>query len=267
MNGDEDSVRQALMTEVALLDKGTIFSVVEFGADGITGWEVWQDKAGVPRARHWPCEPASDRTDPSVLYEHRLRPLTTGRRLLIIFDALHELYADAFEVLRAARPEAPVYYCTVPLASLLRDVIAEIPLTCWYELVVLRQTESRRLVLDSRQLFPPGAQRGYREQFRIRCEPSDEHGTVFAVVAVRLAASSLSRPVHRHRPGRLRADGGAPADGACRFPGAARKAANRAAQMAFPRQRCSRQARSPSANSSGVRHRGQRPDGPVPQAN
>lgn len=172
------------MTEVALLDKGTIFSVVEFGADGITGWEVWQDKAGVPRARHWPCEPASDRTDPSVLYEHRLRPLTTGRRLLIIFDALHELYADAFEVLRAARPEAPVYYCTVPLASLLRDVIAEIPLTCWYELVVLRQTESRRLVLDSRQLFPPGAQRGYREQFRIRCEPSDEHGTVFAVVAV-----------------------------------------------------------------------------------
>jgi hypothetical protein len=31
-------------------------------------------------------------------------------------------------------------------------------------------------------LFPPGAPQGYPQQVRVRCEPGDRHGTVFAVV-------------------------------------------------------------------------------------
>lgn len=55
-------------------------------------------------------------------------------------------------------------------------------LTQWYELVVLRRTQSGRLVLEGCPLFPPSAQPGDLQSFAIRCEPSDENGTVFAVV-------------------------------------------------------------------------------------
>ncbi len=183
VNGDEDSVRHALRTEVALLNEAAIFTVIEFGGDGIIGWEVRQDATKAPRATHWPAVPLSDWPDPGILYERKLRPLITGKRLLTVFSAPYEQYADVFGVLRSARPEAAVYHCTVPLATLLRDVIASTPLALCYELVVLRQFRSGRLMLDGCQLFEPGAERGRRCQFRIRCETADSRGTVFAVVA------------------------------------------------------------------------------------
>src|SRR5208282_5931336 len=94
-----------------------------------------------------------------------------------------EGYAGVFDVLHARRPDARVFYHADPLNGLLRGIIANAPLTQWHELVVLRRTRSGRLVFDSCQLFPPGAERGSQQTLQIWCEPSGEHGTVFAVVA------------------------------------------------------------------------------------
>jgi hypothetical protein len=52
-----------------------------------------------------------------------------------------------------------------------------------YELVVLRRVQSGRLSLAGTPLFPVGAHRGDSSPVTIRCEPGDESGTVFAVVA------------------------------------------------------------------------------------
>ena len=49
--------------------------------------------------------------------------------------------------------------------------------------MVLRRTGLGRLVLKGCQLFPPGAEAGDSQPFAIRCEPSDQYGTAFAVVA------------------------------------------------------------------------------------
>ena len=167
-----------------MLREGLAFTVVEFGADGITAWEIARDRNGTPKARHWPAVRPALSDDPGVLYDRKLSWLTSaGSRLLLVSSSPDELYATVFDVVRSARPDAPIYYSAIPLAEVLREIIAGTPLTHWYKLVVLRPTRSGRLVFESCQLFPPDAAHGYQHQFQIRCEPSDEHGTVFAVVA------------------------------------------------------------------------------------
>ena len=84
--------------------------------------------------------------------------------------------------LRSAYPAAPAFECPDLLDDLLRQAIADVPLTRWYELVVLHRSRSGQLVLTGCQLFPPAAQRGDRRPLTIHCEPSDENGTVFAVI-------------------------------------------------------------------------------------
>lgn len=71
-----------------------------------------------------------------------------------------------------------------PLDDSLGRGIADDTLTHAYELVVLRRTRSGHLMLGGYQLFPHSARRGDCKTFTIRCGPSYENGTVFAVVAV-----------------------------------------------------------------------------------
>jgi hypothetical protein len=183
MSGEDDAVDHALVAELAALTEGAVFKVAEFGIDGVVVWEVRRDSNGTPQARQRPPLPASPATDPAIFYEQHLGPLIgTRSRLLIVCSAADERPNDMFEMLSRVRPDARVYSCGVPLAARLRDVIRDSPLTRWYELVVLRQTRSGRLRMDGHPLFPPGAQRGYSQQFKIRCEPGDPRGTVFAVV-------------------------------------------------------------------------------------
>ena len=56
-------------------------------------------------------------------------------------------------------------------------------LTDWYSLVSLRRSRSGTLELDLVPVFPPGTTSGERVQVTARCGRTDEHGTVFAVVA------------------------------------------------------------------------------------
>jgi hypothetical protein len=53
----------------------------------------------------------------------------------------------------------------------------------WYNVAGLRRAPSGSLHWDLVPLFPPGAPSGSEVTFTARCAPSDEYGTVFAVIA------------------------------------------------------------------------------------
>jgi hypothetical protein len=53
----------------------------------------------------------------------------------------------------------------------------------WYNVMGLRRSPSGNLHLGLLPLFAPGTPSGERVSFTARCAPTDEHGTVFAVVA------------------------------------------------------------------------------------
>ena len=96
-----------------------------------------------------------------------------------------------------------------------------LPSSLWYELVLLRRRRSGRLEFTAQQLFLPEARRGDTRQFTVRCEPSDDNGTVFAVAArdaafefqlVSMASAKVPPGTYRLiatllRPGRVRFDG------------------------------------------------------------
>lgn len=185
MSAQGHAADRALRAELAELTEGAVFKIAEFGEEGVVVWEVRRDGNGTPlAARLGPPVPASPGTGSGGFYGERLSPLTgAGSRLLIVWSAARaERPDEMFEMLRDARPDAPCCSSDTPVAVLLREAIRDSPLTRWYELVVLRRSRSGRLGMDGHPLFPPGAQRGYRCQFRIRCEPGGSRGTVFAVV-------------------------------------------------------------------------------------
>lgn len=183
MNEDDESVRQALVAELALLrEDGAAFTVAEFGVNDIVVWKVHRDGNGTPQARRWPPVSPPPWTDPRLFYEQKLSPLIGAESRLFIVRNSADHRPEMFDAVRTVRRDAPVHRCAAPMEILLREAIRDSPLTRWYELVVLTQTRTGRLGLDSHQLFPPEAARGYSQQLRIRCEPSDDHGTVFAVV-------------------------------------------------------------------------------------
>lgn len=186
MNGDDEAVRNALSIELARLEDGAAFTVIEFGANGFVVWHVCRDENGTPQAT-MSALPASSVADPQAFYHEQLGPLLEDAGPLVVCGSLSEPPADVLDLLRTAHG-APVYACGTPAETLLREAIREAPLTRWYELVVLRQEptghpEAGRLRLHSRQLFPPGARLGHSsDPFRISCAPTDDRGTVFAVV-------------------------------------------------------------------------------------
>jgi hypothetical protein len=196
VSGDEEAVHETLLTELRLLRDKAVLKVSEFGISGVVVWTVERDRNGTPQARQsLPLPAATWSDDPALCYEQRLRPRIGGSRLLIVCsspDGFPEGFPEGepdverpgqmLGELRADRPDARIFCVRTPVAELLRQAIRESPLTRWYELMVLRQSPSGQLVLDSHRLFPPDARRGYRRELRIRCEPSDSNGTVFAVV-------------------------------------------------------------------------------------
>jgi hypothetical protein len=182
-----DTLSKALADGVAALDEHDALTIAELTTAGIVVWEARRNMTGTPRCRHWPAVPwSSVYNDDGILAEDALRRVIragSGARMVFVCSSLDGPYAtDALGWLRYAYPAAPAFQCTAPLDDLLRRAIADVPLTQRYELVVLRRARSGELVLTGCQLFSPGAQRGDRRSFTIRCEPSDENGTVFAVV-------------------------------------------------------------------------------------
>ena len=226
--GSNDALRAALTTEVARLGDGDgdQFSVAVFGADGITIWLVTRDDNGTPQARRLTLT-TGPVIDPQDFYASRLAPRLGDSRLLIAVGRPEESQAAVLGHLRGASG-APAFDCYEPFEDLLRHAIKSSPLTRWYDLIVLSETADGQLRLDSQPLFQPGATSGDQtDPLSIRCEPGDDHGTAFTVVARRFASEPfLPSQLHQvqarsavvppgpyeitallTRPGRVRFDG------------------------------------------------------------
>jgi len=222
LDADRASVSQALMEAIARLgEDDRTFSIIEFGEPGVTVWAVRVDGNGTPYARTSKPLVVPPLTDPVLFYKQKLSPLIeTGSRLLLVRSSDDYRSGDAFEAFHAAHAALPCFVSARPVETELREAIRDSPLTRWYELVVLRQTPSGRLGLSCHPLFPPGAERGYSEQVRVKCEPAGEYGTVFAVVTregsqlrpVSIQSAVIAADTYRvtavlNRPGQVRFDG------------------------------------------------------------
>lgn len=173
-----------LADELARLCTGEVLTIAEFSMDGIVIWEVQRDQVGTPHCRYWPIVSWPD--DGSVPTDEKLDEIIQtrpGSSLILASGLLREPYATLFDRFSFSRGGVPSFRCTSSLAGMLRHVLIHDPLVQWYELVTLQRTPSGPPILKGHLLFPPGAKRGDKETFRIRCEPADENGTVFAVVA------------------------------------------------------------------------------------
>jgi hypothetical protein len=196
MLGAEDEVHDALSGELARLTGNARFTVAELGLAGVTIWRVYRDVNGTPRAEQLRVRGAALK-DPDAFYRE-VSPAFIVRTSASLPDDLLGLLHGAHGV--------PVYECRTRLEDQVREAIRDSPLVLGYELAVLRQVppgrpDAGRLVLTGHQLFPPGVTQGHRAVVRVRCEPTDGDGTVFAVVTrdrrpdLPPSAQAL-RPVH-----------------------------------------------------------------------
>ncbi len=194
MSGDE-SVLDALTTELERLENNATFKVVEFGANGAAVWTISRDAWGTPAPRYKVLTdvPAADPTD---FYYDRLAPLLEGRLLLVALTTL-SYPRDVVQLLREEQ-NVPVYNCLAPLEDHIKTVIRASPLRTFYELLVLRQEAGEQLSLARHPLFPPDASSGYAADLVVRCAPTDEHGTVFVVVTHQPGNGDPSAPPRMH---------------------------------------------------------------------
>jgi hypothetical protein len=194
MSGDE-SVLEALTTELERLENNATFKVVEFGASGTVVWTIRRDTWGTPVSR-WVVVDSVPAADPTAFYYEQLEPSLEGRLLLVALTTL----SYPRDVVRLLREEqnVPVYNCLAPLEEHIKAVIKVSPLRTYYELLVLRQVAGEQLTLATYPLFPPDAKRGYTTEFEVTCAPTDENGTVFAVVTYHPGNGGPGAPPRMH---------------------------------------------------------------------
>lgn len=189
MGGDleHEALFVSLAEDVRELASGRSLRIVQFTADGLILWNLHRDEAGTLHPSYWRPLPWSDFLDLDVLSGPELSRVAwpgDGSRMVLVCSAPGNSYARrAYELVARDHSRAPAFRYQGSLEELIGGVIMASPLTHWYELVVLRRTWSGRVMLTGVQLFPPGARRGEKQSFTVRCEPSGENGTVFAVVA------------------------------------------------------------------------------------
>ena len=181
----------AELTElITRLPSGEALTVAEFGSAEVTRWEVRVNHCGTPRVTADSVNWTALR-DGDGLHERKLArflaPAAEGPLLL----ARGGTEVDPLYVGHALRMLQGRYGHARPLAldkagsvdDLLREATRRVPLSQWYELVLLERRPSGRLKLTATQLFARGARRGATQAFIVRCEPSGPAGTTFAVIA------------------------------------------------------------------------------------
>jgi hypothetical protein len=190
----EDLLRE-LADRVAALRENDTLTVTDLTPRGILAWTVRRDRNGTPGAQSRPLAAWESMQAGGILDLDKLQRASradgASSWVIACQDPDSPRAAQALAALRAASPGTAFFHGTAPAGELVQLAIADAPLTRWYELVVLRRAPSGNLSLSGCQLFPPGARRGDRWSFTILCEPSDDQGTVLAVVA--------SEPVRRFR--------------------------------------------------------------------
>jgi hypothetical protein len=185
-NGADGAVLAPLASLIARLSGDETLAVAEFGPDSIIVWEIHLDLNGTPRVRYWPEQWESLHDAYGMLAEQELirfiQPGQRSPRMLVRSGAASMAADQALGIASASFPGATTLHGPSPLRYLLAEAVSRVPISQWYELVVLRPAPSGELVLTAELLFPPEATRGDTQAITLRCEPSDEDGTVFAVV-------------------------------------------------------------------------------------
>lgn len=179
----EEFLRKALAEAITELTRSRRLLVIEIGAAGITAYELHRDQAGVPRGRgrHVLRWSGHDVPDPDVLVGAIEIP--PGVRTILVCSHPAPYTEDAVDQLTAAHPQMTAFVREdAQVAALLREIVAGESLAQPYDLVVVRRGPSGGLRLVREPLFSIEASRGETVPMTVRCEPSDEHGTVFAVV-------------------------------------------------------------------------------------
>ncbi|MFI6796656.1 hypothetical protein [Streptosporangium canum] len=187
---DRDLNRKAIAQALADLADTDRLTLVEVAADGVVTFLLHRDDNGRPLGRSWSAtwpdlagERGWDaRTREAVLRTARASS-SSADVILVAASSADPRAEQALAWLRAAHPTAQVLRTEAPIAALIREVIADDPLTRSYELVVvLADSSTSRPRLTSRQLFPLGSRPGARTRITLRCEAAGAHGTAFAVV-------------------------------------------------------------------------------------
>ncbi|WP_067140928.1 hypothetical protein [Microtetraspora malaysiensis] len=190
---DRDLSRKAIAQALADLADTAPLTLVEVATDGVTTFLLQRDGNGSPRGRSWSAtwpDLAGERgwdADPAETRKAVLRasraPSPFGEVILVAASSGDPKAEQALDWLRAAHPAAQVLRAEAPVAALVREVMADDPLTRSYELVVvLIDPGTDRPRLTSRQLFPLGSRPGARTRVSVRCEAVGPNGTAFAVV-------------------------------------------------------------------------------------
>ncbi|WP_062441001.1 hypothetical protein [Herbidospora daliensis] len=178
---ENDLLRKALAKAVAGLPGIGRLSVVEAAADGLTSFKVARDDHGVPRGRRWHSSWTELGGEHAALL--RAADLDPEDDVLLVCSSPGSAQADqAFEWLRATRPDAPTLRVDASVAAAITEVLRDDPLTRSYDLVVLRPRTDGTLELTTVPLFPAQARPGATMTMALRCEEGGPDGTAFAVV-------------------------------------------------------------------------------------
>jgi hypothetical protein len=231
-DADDEAIVSRFAGDIVRLATGKSLVIAEFNTSKVTVWRVRPDSCGTPRV--WRESRALDllqawgMLDEPALAAY-IRP-GEGDRMVVArtgrategFEAGRD--ADrAFDVAREAYQQAWAFRSAASVDDLLEEATARVPLasSVWYELVLLRRTRSGRVEFTAQQLFLPGAQRDETRTFTVRCEPSDENGTVFAVAArnAELDFQLLSMKSSRIQPGTYTVTATLSRPGSVRFTG------------------------------------------------
>jgi hypothetical protein len=196
---DGEAAVSRLSGDIGRLTVDKTLIIAEFHTTEVTAWRIRLDECGTPRvssrSRTWGSLQERGTLDEPALLAF-IRPdddavlvlARTGGPRSVGYPADRD--ADgAPRVARDAFPQARTFECEDAVGDLIAEAIDRVPLpsSTWYELVLLTRTRTGRIEFTAQQLFLPEAQRGDTRTFTVRCEASDENGTVFAV-AVRNAA-------------------------------------------------------------------------------
>ncbi len=218
-NPDNDLLRKALAKAVAGLTGSGRLDVVEVAADGVTSFKIMRDDHGVPRGRRWHTPWSDLAQDREALL--RAADVDPDDDTVLVCSSPGSSRADqAFEWLRATRPDAPTLRVDDSIAALVTEVLGADPLTRSYDLVVLRPRTDGTLELATVPLFPVQARPGATTTMTLHCERGGPNGTAFAVVTwqghdpLLLSVQSAALPpgsyeitAELRRPGRVRFSG------------------------------------------------------------
>jgi hypothetical protein len=206
---NDEEVHDVLCEELERLAGNATFTVAEFAVDAATIFEIFRDEHGTPTAVTWKYayEDGVLRVDePDQWSEAMADPGRFCRQVAprFIVRTPHQLPSGLRDLLSGAQSAVPVYKSLVPLRELLRGAIRESPLLLGYELAVLKRvppgrTGAGRLYLTGQLLFAPGETSGCQVRVRVKCEPTDAHGTTFAIVT-REPRPDLPRHLQPLRP-------------------------------------------------------------------